>query len=163
MTDCSPALMQVPGDIGQQARDLAQDLDAVYDVLNEIASCWPRAQISMADRCAGRPLHLQEAVWRIESDVRSVAEGGPGERADLALRIAGQFNLLRADMASAQSMTLAARAVDTELLDSADDILRQAASQALGLVLAVSPVTSRSVNRIPLSGASKPWLVIELG
>src|SRR5947209_939728 len=47
--------MSAPGDIDRLARDMAQDRAVVGGLLNEIATCWRRAQISMGELPADRP------------------------------------------------------------------------------------------------------------
>ena len=41
--------------------------------------------------------------------------------------------------------------------------LLRAGTRLLSLVLAVAAITNWSVNRTPPAGASKPWILIELG
>jgi hypothetical protein len=48
--------MSAPGDIDRLARDVAQDRAVVGGLLNEIATCWRRAQISMRELPADRPV-----------------------------------------------------------------------------------------------------------
>jgi hypothetical protein len=166
LTDSHTELASAPGDAERLARDLAQDLAVVSGALSEIATCWRRAQSSGRELPADRPLHLQDAVQQMEADVRSLAGGNPDQRADLALTVAGRFNMLRADIASAQSRSQVAgihTAGDAELWNSAAEALRRAGTRLLTLVLAVSAVTNWSVNRTPPAGASKPWILIELG
>jgi hypothetical protein len=52
---------------------------------------------------------------------------------------------------------------DAELWNSVADELHRAGTRLLRLVLAVAPATNWFVNRTPPAGASKPWLLIELG
>ena len=46
---------------------------------------------------------------------------------------------------------------------TAAEALSRAGTQLLSLVLAVAAITNWSVNRTPPTGASKPWILIELG
>ncbi len=166
MTDSHAALRSAPGDVDQLARDLTQDLAVVSGLLSEIATCWRRAQAAMREFPADRPVRLQDAVRQIGADIRSLAEGNPEQRAGQTLSVAGRFTMLRADIAAAQSMTQAAgipAAGDAGLWSSVADALTRAGTRLLSLVLAVAAITNWSVNRTPPAGASKPWILIELG
>ncbi len=166
MTDSHAALMTVPGDVRQLAGELARDLASVSGQLSEIETCWRRVQAAPHGLPAERLLRLEGAVRQIEADIRSLAEADREQGADLALSAAGRFGMLRADMASARAMTQAEGIPvtgDAELWNSVADELHRAGTRLLRLVLAVAAVTNWSVNRTPPPGASKPWLLIELG
>lgn len=157
--------MPAPGDVERLAGDLARDLAVVSGLLSEIATCWRRAAVPERDLPVGAPLRLQDAVRELDTDIRSLAEASPEQRADLALSAAGQFGMLRAGIAAAQSMTQPGRipAGDAALWDSAAEAMRRAGTRLLSLVLAVTAVTNWSVNRTPPPVTSKPWILIELG
>lgn len=166
MTDSHAALMTAPGDVRQLAEELVRDLASVSGQLSEIETCWRQVQATTHALPAERLLRLEEAVRQLEADIRSLAEAGQEQGADLALSAAGRFGMLKADMASARTMTRAGEIPvtgDAELWNSAADELHRAGTKLLRLVLAVAAVTNWSVNRTPPVGASKPWLLIELG
>lgn len=166
MTDSHVALVTGPGDVRQLAGELAGDLASVSGQLSEIETCWRRVQAVTHGLPAERLLRLEEAVRQIEAEIRSLAEADREHDADLALSAAGRFGMLRADLAAARAMTQAEGipvAGDAELWNSVADELRRAGTTLLCLVLAVAGVTNWSVNRMPAPGASKPWLLIELG
>jgi hypothetical protein len=166
MTDSHAALMAAPGDVRQLAGELARDLASVSGQLSEIETCWRRVQATTHGVPAERLLRLEGAVRQIEADIRSLAEADREQGTGLALSAAGRFGMLRADMASARAMTQAEGIPvtgDAELWNSVADELHRAGTRLLRLVLAVAAVTNWSVNRTPPPGASKPWLLIELG
>ena len=166
MTDSHATLMTAPGDVRQLAEELARDLGSVSGLLSEIETCWRRVQAAAHGLPAERLLRLEEAVRQIEAEIRSLAEADLEQGVDLALSAAGRFSMLRADMASARAMTQAEGIPvtgDAELWNSVADELHRAGTRLLRLVLAVTAVTNWSVNRTPPAGASKPWLLIELG
>ena len=166
MTDSHAALMAAPGDVRQLAGELARDLASVSGQLSEIETCWRRFQAATHGLPAERLLRLEETVRQIEADIRSLAGADREQGTDLALSAAGRFGMLRADIASARAMTQAEGipvAGDAELWNSVADELHRAGTRLLRLVLAVVAVTNWSVNRTPPAGASKPWLLLELG
>jgi chitinase len=55
LTHSHAAQISAPGDIDRLARDVAQDPAVAGGLLNEIATCWRRAQISMRELPADRP------------------------------------------------------------------------------------------------------------
>jgi hypothetical protein len=165
LSDSKAEVTPVPGDVERLADDLAHDLAIVSDLLGEIATCWRRAAVSAEDLPVSRPLRLQDAVRQLDADLRSLAGARPEQRVDLALSAAGQFGMLRAGIAAAQSVTQPGRipAGDAALWDSAAEAMGRAGTRLLSLILAVAPITDWWVNRTPRPEAAKPWLLIELG
>lgn len=165
MTDSQAEVTPAPDDVERLVGDLAHDLAIVSGLLSEIATCWRRAAASARDLPADRPQRLHDAVREPDASIRSLAAAPQEQRADLALSAAGQFAMLRAGIAAAQPVTQPGKipAGDAALWDSAAGAMHRAGTRLLSLVLAVTAVANWSVNRTPPTGASKPWILIELG
>ena len=101
MTDTKATLMAARDD----ARLPVRDLDWVCGTLSEIATVWRRALSYLPELPPGIPVRLQDTARQLAAELVPLAEAGPGQPADLAVRAAGRFFALEDDIACARAMT----------------------------------------------------------
>ena len=150
------------------ARLLIGDLDCACGTLSEIATVWRRALAYLPDLPPGIPVRLQDAARHLAADVRLLADAGPGQPPDLAVRAAGQFFALTEGVACARAMTNGPGLPDlgdTRLQESLSAALDRAGRRLLSLIVHLVKITDWSLSCPPAAGAppcGQARLVVEL-
>jgi len=165
MTDTEASLVTVRDDV----QLLVRNLDCACGVLSEIATVWRRALPYLPDLSPGIPARLQDAAHQLAADVEALADAGPGQPPELALRAAGQLFTLKDDITSARAMTTGPGIPDlgdARLWESLSAALDRAGNQLLSLILQLVKIKNWSLNSPPAAGtphSSQAGLLLQLG
>ena len=165
MTNTEASLVTVRDDV----QLLVRNLDCACGVLSEIATVWRRALPYLPDLPPGIPARLQDAAHQLAADVQALADAGPGQPPELALRAAGQLFTLKDDITSARAMTNGPGIPDlgdARLWGSLSAALDRAGNQLLSLILHLVKIKNWSLNSPHAAGtphSSQAGLFLQLG